>query len=76
MSIPNGPGIVSSKMNDRDVPCCLEYDAYILERIRFARVYSNISDFNNRSKVFGCLKVSEHVQEMATSQTAYQSTDS
>ena len=61
MSIPNG--IVSSRMNDRDVPCSLEYDAYILERIRFVRVCSNSSDFNNRSKFLTAK--SKHVQEMA-----------
>ena len=54
--------IVSSKIHDfnfdivnfpfpnGDVRCSLSFDAYILQHIRFARVCSNISDFNYRNQ--------------------------
>ena len=63
MSIRNG--IVSSKIYDKqddfnleivnfpffdgDVPRSPSYDVYISQRIRFARVCSNVDDFNNRN---------------------------
>ena len=58
-------GIVSSKMNDKwdnfnfeivnspfldgDVPRSPSYGVYISQLIRFARVCSNVDDFNNRN---------------------------
>ena len=63
LSITNG--IVSSKINDKrddfnfeivnfpfldgDVPRSLSYGVYISQLIRFARVCSNVDDFNNRN---------------------------
>ena len=63
MSITNG--IVSSKIYDKrddfnfeivnfpfldgDVPCSPSYGVYISQFIRFARVCSNVDDFNNRN---------------------------
>ena len=63
MSITNG--IVSSKIYDkwddlnfeivnfpffdRDVPCSPSYGVYISQLIRFARMCSNVDDFNNRN---------------------------
>ena len=59
MSITNG--IVSSKIYDKrddfnyfpfldgDVPRSPSYDVYISQLIRFASVYSNVDDFNNRN---------------------------
>ena len=63
MSITNG--IVSSKIYDKqddfnfeivnlpfhdgDVPPSPSYGVYISQLIRFARVYSNVDDFNNRN---------------------------
>ena len=63
MSITNG--IVSSKIYDKrddfnfeivnfpfldgDVPCSPSYGVYISQLIRFARVCSNVDDFNNRN---------------------------
>ena len=63
MSITNG--IVSSKIYDKrddfnfeivnfpfldgDVPCSPSYGVYISQLIRFARVFSNVDDFNNRN---------------------------
>ena len=63
MSITNG--IVSSKIYDKrddfnfdivnfpfldgDVPRSLSYGVYISQLIRFARVYSNVDNFNNRN---------------------------
>ena len=63
LSITNG--IVSSKIYDKrddfnfeivnfpfldgDVPCSPSYGVYISQLIRFARVCSNIDDFNNRN---------------------------
>ena len=38
---------------DRDVHRSPSYDVYILQLIRFARVCSNVDDFNNR-KCFDC----------------------
>ena len=34
---------------DGDVPRSPSYGVYISQRIRFARVYSNVDDFNNRN---------------------------
>ena len=64
VSITNG--IISTKINDkwddfnfqivnfpfldRDVPRSRSYGVYILQLIRFARVCSNVDDFNNRNK--------------------------
>ena len=66
MSITNG--IVSSKIYDKrddfnfeivnfpfldgDVPRSPSYGVYISQLIRFARVYSNVDDFNNRNLFF------------------------
>ena len=63
LSIING--IVSSKINDKrdgfnfelvnfqfldgNVPRSPSYGIYISQRIRFARVCSNVDDFNNRN---------------------------
>ena len=63
LSITNG--IVSSKIYDKrddfnfeivnfpfldgDVPCSLSYSVYISQLIHFARVCSNVDDFNNRN---------------------------
>ena len=63
MSITNG--IVSSKIYDKrddftfeivnflfldgDVPCPPSYGVYISQLIHFARVCSNVDDFNNRN---------------------------
>ena len=63
LSITNG--IVSSKIYDKqdalnfeivnfpfldgDVPRSPSYGVYISQLIRFARVYSNVDDFNNRN---------------------------
>ena len=63
LSITNG--IVSSKIYDKqdiyyfeiinfpflggDVPCSPSYGVYISQLIRFARVCSNVDDFNNRN---------------------------
>ena len=68
LSITNG--IVSTKINDkqddfnfeivnfhflnRDVPRSPSYGAYISHLIRFARVCSNVDDFNNRNLIFNC----------------------
>ena len=35
---------------DGDVSRYVSYDVYILHLIRFARVCSNVDDFNNRNK--------------------------
>ena len=63
LSITNG--IVSSKFYDKrddfnfeivnfpfldgDVPCSPSYDVFISQLIRFARVCSNVDDFNSRN---------------------------
>ena len=63
LSVTNG--IVSSKIHDKqddfnfeivnfpffdgDVPCSPSYGVYISQLIRFARVFSNVEDFNNRN---------------------------
>ena len=63
LSITNG--IVSSKIYDKqddfnfeivnfpfldgDIPCSPSYGVYISQLIRFARVRSNVDDFNNRN---------------------------
>ena len=39
--------IVNFPFLDRDVPCSPFYDVYISQLIRFARVCSNVDDFNN-----------------------------
>ena len=46
-----GPGIVSSKIYDKRYifPRSPSYGAYISQLIRFARVCSNVNDFNNRN---------------------------
>ena len=65
MSITNG--IVSSKIHDKlddfnfeivnypfldgDVPCSPSYGVCISQLIRFARVCSNVDDFNNRNLI-------------------------
>ena len=41
--------IVNFPFLDGDVPRSPSYAVYILQRIRFARVCSNIDDFNNRT---------------------------
>ena len=41
--------IVNFPFLDGDVPCSPSYGVYILQLIRFARVCSNIDDFNNRN---------------------------
>ena len=42
--------VVNSPFLDGDVPCSFCYDVYILQHIRLARVYSNVSDINNRNR--------------------------
>ena len=65
MNISITNGIVSSKIYDKwdnfnfeivnftfldgDVPCSPSYGVYISQLIRFARVCSNVQDFNNRN---------------------------
>ena len=41
--------IVNFQFLDGDVPCSPSNGVYILQLIRFARVCSNIDDFNNRT---------------------------
>ena len=41
--------IVNFLFLDGDVPRCPSYGVYISQLIRFARVYSNVDDFNNRN---------------------------
>ena len=41
--------IVNFPFLDGDVPRSPSYDVYISQLIRFARVFSNIDDFNNRT---------------------------
>ena len=41
--------IVNSPFFDGDVPRCSSYGVYISQPIRFARVCSNVDDFNNRN---------------------------
>ena len=41
--------IVNFPFLDGDVPRSPSYGVYILQLIRFARVFSNIDDFNNRT---------------------------
>ena len=41
--------IVNLPFLDGDVPCSPSYGVYISQRIRFARVRSNVDDFNNRN---------------------------
>ena len=41
--------IVNFPFLDGDVPRSPSYGVYISQRIRFARVFSNIDDFNNRT---------------------------
>ena len=64
LNLPITNGIVSSKIYDKrddfnfqivnfsfldgDVPRSSSYGAYISQLIRFARVCSNVDDFNNR----------------------------
>ena len=43
--------IVNFPFLDRDVPCSTSYGVYISQLIRFARVSSNVDDFNTRNKV-------------------------
>ena len=40
---------VNSPFIDGDVPCSPSYDVYTSWLIRFARVCSNVDDFNNRN---------------------------
>ena len=42
-------GIVNFPFLDGDVPRCPSYGVYISQLIRFARVCSNVDDFNNRN---------------------------
>ena len=57
LNLPITNGIVSSKIKfkskfptfDRDVPCSPSYGVCISQLIRFARVCSNVDDFNNRN---------------------------
>ena len=65
-------GIVSSKIYDKrddfyfeivnfpfldgDIPCSPSYGVYISQLIRFARVCSNVDDFNNRN-LFSTVKL-------------------
>ena len=72
-------GIVSSKLDDKrddfnfeivnftfldgDVPCSPAYGVYISQRIRFTRVCSNVSDFNNRN-LFLTAKLLNHVYRL------------
>ena len=65
LNLPITNGIVSSKIYDKrddfnfeivnfpfhdgDVPRSPSYGVYISQLIRFARVYSNVDDFNNRN---------------------------
>ena len=41
--------IVNFSFLDGDVPCAPSYGVYISQLIRFARVCSNVDDFNNRN---------------------------
>ena len=41
--------IVNFPFLDGDVPGSASYGVYISQLTRFARVYSNVSDFNNRN---------------------------
>ena len=41
--------IVNFPFLDGDVPCSPSYDVYISQLIHFARVCSNVDDFNNRN---------------------------
>ena len=41
--------IVNFPFLDGDVPCSPSYDVYISQLNRFARVCSNVDDFNNRN---------------------------
>ena len=41
--------IVNFPFLDGDVLCSSSYGVYISQRIRFARVCSNVDDFNNRN---------------------------
>ena len=42
-------GIVNFPFLDGDVPCSPSYGVYISQLIRFARVCSNVDDFNKRN---------------------------
>ena len=89
LSITNG--IVSSKIYDKrddfnfeivnfpffdgDVPRSPSYGVYISQLIRFARVYSNVDDVNNRNiyftakwlnKVIDIIKLEKHFQNSTT----------
>ena len=41
--------IVKFQFLDGDVPCSPSYGVYISQLIRFARVCSNVDDFNNKT---------------------------
>ena len=41
--------IVNFPFRDGDVPCSPSYGVYISQLIRFARVCSNVDDFNSRN---------------------------
>ena len=41
--------LVNFPFHDGDVPCSPSYGVYISQHIRFARVCSNVDDFNNRN---------------------------
>ena len=43
--------IVNFPFLDGDVPRSLSYDVYISQLIRFARVCSNVDDFNTRNVI-------------------------
>ena len=46
--------IVNFPFLDGDVPRSYSYGVYISQLIRFARVCSNIEDFNNKKLFFDC----------------------
>ena len=48
-SIRNSTILALSRLANRNVPRSPSYGVYIPQLIRFARVYSNVDDFNNRN---------------------------
>ena len=53
--------IVNFPFLDGDVPRSPSYGVYISQLIRFARVCSNVDDFNNRNKLMLTAKLSNKV---------------
>ena len=49
--------IVNFSFLDRDVPRFPSYSVYISQLISFARVCSNVYDFNNSDKIIDCLVI-------------------